>query len=184
MTIIRGLATVAVFAAVGLGVAGPASAGDPMAGVYTYNQPGEPPSTWTIYPTCVIAGCVLHVDDTRPHKGSLSDLPPYSGDAHLVNDRWTLGIYTYDGISCPDGTTAASASIYTFDDKALTGTVTTMHGSVCGMQPARNTQPFTLTYQSPLPVPVELYPGGGCPTFPNCNYDSVIPGQLSPPPPT
>jgi hypothetical protein len=151
-----------------------------MAGIYTYTQAGLDPSTWSIYPICVSAGCVLHIQDTTPHKGPLSDQPGYSGDARLVNDRWTLGINVPDGLSCPDGTTAASSNVYSFDDKTLNGTVTTLHGSVCGRQPAQIRRPFTLTYVSPLPTPVELYPLQ-CPTWPQCDYNTVIPGTLSPP---
>jgi hypothetical protein len=182
VTIGRGLAAGVIFAGIALGSAGQASAEDPIAGIYTYTQAGLPPSTWSIYPTCVPAGCVLHIEDTTPHKGPLSDQPGYSGDARLVNDRWTLGINNTGGITCPDGSTADYSNVYTFDEKTLSGTVTTLHGSVCGLQPAQNKQPFTLVYQSPLPIPVELYPLQ-CPTWPNCNYDTVIPGQLSPPPP-
>jgi hypothetical protein len=183
MTTTRGLAAAVLFAAVALGSAGPASAQDPMAGVYTYTQAGLSPSTWTVYPTCVPAGCVLHIEDTTPHKGPLSDQPGFSGDARLVNDQWTMGINLPDGMSCPDGSTAANAYVYSFDDKTLRGTVTNLHGAVCGMQPGQSKQPFTLTYQSPLPIPVELYPLQ-CPTWPHCDYNTVIPGQLSGPPPT
>jgi hypothetical protein len=175
-------AATTLFAAPVLVPAAPASADQPIAGIYTYKQAGIPQERWTVYPTCLPAGCILHISGEVPGKGMDSDSPPYAGDARLVNGQWTLPISTPDGIKCPDGTTAASSNLYSFDDQTLTGTNTVIHGWVCGLKPTLTKVPFTLTYESPLPVPVELYPVG-CPTWPHCDQNTIIPGQLSPPPP-
>jgi hypothetical protein len=175
--IARSLAAAVVFVGVALVSASPASAEEPMAGNYTYIQEGAPQYTWTILPTCVLAGCVLHVQGTLPGHGPYSSEPGYSGDAKLVNDRWTMGVNLTDGMKCPDGSTAPSSNVYTFDDATLTGTFTKMHGAVCGMQAGATKTPFSLVYKSPLPIPVELYPLQ-CPTFPNCAYNTEIPGEL------
>jgi hypothetical protein len=181
MTVARALTAAVVFVGVALASASPASAQDPMAGIYNYSQQGEPAYEWTIYPTCVPAGCALHVSSTVPGYGTLSKYPGFSGDAKLVNDRWTLPVNIPEGLTCPDGSKKPLSELYMFDDKTLTGTRTSMHASVCGLQSSRSTQPFTLAYKSALPIPVELYPIG-CPTWPNCNYDTVIPGTINAPP--
>jgi hypothetical protein len=170
MTIARVLAAAVVFAGLGLASASPASAQDPLSGLYTYQQAGQPPLTWTIYPTCVPAGCVLHLS-SGPATGGAN---VYGGEAKLVNDRWMFGWDDPAGLSCPDGSKAPVRYAYTLDDKTLTGTKTTMHAQVCGMEPAMTREPFTLAFQRALDIPLELYPYM-CPTWPNCNYDTVIP---------
>jgi hypothetical protein len=40
----------------------------------------------------------------------------------------------------------------------MTGTRNIAHNDVCGLQPGIITIPFTMTYQGPLPFPVEQYP--------------------------
>ena len=171
MTIARVLAAVVAFAGAALATSGPASAQDPMSGVYTYDQPGRPAQTWMIYPTCLPAGCVLHMSMPDPAGGSAG------GDARLVNDRWNFGWKSQVGFTCADGTKVPATLTYVWDDKTLSGTKKTLHGQVCGLEPAMVQEPFTLAYQRPLDMPVELYPLQ-CPTWPNCNYDSVIPGTM------
>jgi hypothetical protein len=158
MTIGRGLAAAVVFAGVALGSASPASASDIMMGTYTYTQPGVLPATWEISPTCVRAGCDLHVTGSTPHHGPDSDSPPYGGVAWLVNDRWTMVVNTLDGTACPDGSRAASTNTYAFDDVTLTGTVTLSHPEVCGLQPAITRAPFNLTFVAPPLYPIDAYP--------------------------
>jgi hypothetical protein len=167
MLIARVLAATVVFAGVGLASAVPASAQDPMSGVYTYNQPGQPSQTWQIFPVCMPAGCMLKIASPEPTQG----------DAKLVNDRWTFGVYQPNGFSCPDGSSVPVTVTYVWDDKTLTGTKSTMHSQACGSPAAFTRDPFTLSFQRPLDIPVEMYPLM-CPTWPNCNYNTVIPGEL------
>ncbi|HME48781.1 hypothetical protein [Mycobacterium sp.] len=158
MTIIRGITAAVIAVGIAVASANPASASDPMQGIYTYTQAGVDPSTWTIFPTCVAAGCVLHVGGETPHKGPESDEPPYAGDARLVNGIWTMPVNKIDGFTCADGSKAPSTDIYSFDDVTLTGTHTVTHAAVCGTQPGLTKAPFTLAFQAPIPFPVNQDP--------------------------
>ena len=92
------------------------------------------------------------------------------GDQPLGEDgelRWPSATYQRsvdlpgakeNGVACPDGTTAASTDTYAFDDVSLTGTHTSIHGDICGLQPAMTKTPFTLAFQGPLASPVDRYP--------------------------
>ena len=82
----------------------------------------------------------------------------FVGRARLTSDLWTFQVDKSDGVSCPDGSTAASTDTYAFDDVSLAGTHTSIHGDICGLQPAMTKTPFTLAFQGPLPNPVERYP--------------------------
>jgi hypothetical protein len=158
MTIIRALSAAVIAVGVAVASANPASAAEPMQGIYTYTQAGLGAATWTIYPTCVPAGCTLHVVGETLDKGPESDSPPYGGDARPVNGIWTLPVNKIDGWTCPDGSTAPSQDIYRFNDATLSGTHTVTHGQVCGQQPGLTKAPFTLAYQGPLPIPVNQDP--------------------------
>ena len=184
MTVARGLAAaIVIFAGVAVGSASPAIAADPIAGIYSYTQQGEPPAEWEIMPTCVPAGCMLHIASTYPGYGTQSEYPGFNGDAKPVNGVWTVGVNKYDGLKCPDGSREPVSELYKFDEHALTGTRTRFHGAVCGLSPgAEPPQPFNLAYVSPLRMPVELYPLM-CPTWPHCEADTVIPGTLNSPAP-
>jgi hypothetical protein len=175
MTIGRVLAAAVIFAGVALASAGPASAENVLSGLYSYQQAGQPAVTWTIYPTCVPAGCMLHVS-SGPATGGTNG---YGGDAHRVNDLWMFGWYDAAGLSCPDGSTGPVQYSYTFDDKTLTGTKTTMRPQTCGHEPAMTKEPFTLGFLRELDIPVEQYPYM-CPTWPHCDYNTVIPGANYP----
>lgn len=130
-----------------------------MQGIYTYHQAGAPDETWTIYPTCVVAGCVLHIATlVSPHLGPDSDFPEYGQDARKTNGLWTLLIAKDKGAKCPDGSWARVNYNYSWDQATLAGTLTVLHGEVCGLQPAMTKHPFTLTYKEPLPIPVILDP--------------------------
>lgn len=164
---VRGLAGVAVTAMLGLagGPAGTAIADDPapegtLEGVYTFNQGGQT-ATWKIYPLCtptvgdgrvplnLAIGCKLQVES--------DGIPGQAGAYRLSGGRWTYHTPLLAGTRCPDGSTAASEEMYQFDT-SLTGTYTHAHNAVCGQQPGLEKHPFTLTYVSPLPVPVIHYP--------------------------
>jgi hypothetical protein len=158
MTITRALSATVIAAGVALTLANPAWAAEPMQGFYTYTEPGAAPATWTIYPTCVPAGCVLHVSGATPDRGPESDDPPYAGDARPVNGTWTLPVNKIDGFTCPDGSKAPSTDVYRFDDATLTGTHTVTHGQVCGLQPGLTKASFALAFQGPIPFPVNQDP--------------------------
>jgi hypothetical protein len=158
--IFRVLIAVAIGCLGGLATATPASAVDePMQGIYTYHQDGAAEETWTIYPTCVVAGCVLHVlTMVSPHLGPVSDMPPYSQDARKVNGLWSLQIVKDKGAKCADGSWARASYAYAFDQATLAGTLTMLNTAQCGIQPGMTKHPFTLTYKEPLPIPVIMDP--------------------------
>ena len=55
MSIARGVSGAILFAAATLPSPAPASANEPITGIYTYNQARMPQMRWTVYPTCVPA---------------------------------------------------------------------------------------------------------------------------------
>jgi hypothetical protein len=147
---------------VAVGTATPASArpvDPPMYGVYTYHQDGVPDETWSLWPTCVEAGCVLHMSSVvSPHLGPDSDMPGYGGDARKVDGRWTWQLVKDKGATCPDGTKTPATYSYSWDQATLAGTVTTLTSDDCGMKPGATKHSFTLAYKEPLPIPVILDP--------------------------
>ena len=170
-TIARVLGIAVVLAGGALGLASPSSAEQTMQGIYTVNAPGLSPATWTIYPICVNVvgdlreplelpvGCMLHVTSATSSKitHELNSLN-WGGDARLTGGRWTLTTKKVDGFLCPDGSTAPTVHTYAFDDVTLTGTHTSLHNAVCGEPTGMTKTPFTLTFDSPLPIPVDQYP--------------------------
>lgn len=177
MIISRGLTAAAAMALVAVGTASPAKAlGPPPDGLYTFTEAGVPATTWKISALCdapsrqraipdftdpVIAAdlCALNVSSTTPRVITPAEkLSNYIGRARLTSDLWTFQVGKPAGVSCPDGGTAPSTDTYAFDDVTLAGTHTSIHGAVCGMQPAMTKTPFTLAFREPLPVPVERYP--------------------------
>ncbi len=173
----RGLTAAAVMALVALGTASPAKAlGPPPDGMYSFSEPGVPSATWKISALCDAPSrqraipdftdplvwmnlCYVNVSSTTPRVISRQEkLANYVGRARVTNDLWTFQIPKPDGMMCPDGSTAATTETYAFSDESLTGTHTSIHGDVCGLQPAMTKTPFTLAFQGPLPNPVERYP--------------------------
>lgn len=178
---LRPAAATTLTLALGLGLAvwaaSPADAvAPPPDGLYTYTQPGLPSASWRLAALCdQVNGsryyedyanpliqanfCAVNVISTTPSNVARADkLQNYSGLARLVGQLWTLEISQNDGVLCPDGSTAASTETYSFDDQTLTGTHKSVHGPVCGMQPATSSAPFTLALSGPPPSPVERYP--------------------------
>jgi hypothetical protein len=174
----RGLTAAAVMTLVAVGTSTPATAlGPPPDGIYSFTEAGVPASSWKIMALCdapsrqraipdftdpVIAAdlCALNVTSVTPrapvsHQDKIAN---YTGRARLASDRWTFQVNKENGVSCPDGSTAESTDTYAFDDVALTGTHTSIHGDICGLQPAMTKTPFTLAFQGPLPVPADRYP--------------------------
>jgi hypothetical protein len=177
VVIFRGVTAAAIVALIAIESAGPAKAvASPADGAYTYNEPGMPPATWTVSALCdQVSGtrnqsdysdpviqaelCVLNIVSTTPNYVSREDrLQTYMGRATLTNDLWTFKVPQPDGVLCQDGSTAPSTEMYSFDDASLAGTHTSVHGAVCGVQPAMSKKPFTLTFLQPLSPPVERYP--------------------------
>lgn len=164
--LVRGLVGVAAVIAAAAGPAILATADDDAApegtleGMYSYND-GATAATWKIYPLCVptvgdgrvplhlAVGCKLQVESNGP--------PGQSGYYRLANGQWTFRTPVLAGTRCSDGSTSASEEMYQFDT-SLHGTYTHSHNAVCGMQPGLDKRAFTLTFVSPLPVPVVHYP--------------------------
>jgi hypothetical protein len=173
----RSLTAAAVMGLVALGTASPAEAlGIPADGMYSFSEPGALARTWKIVALCDAPSrqraipdftdplvamnlCALNVSSTTPRAISRQEkLANFVGRARVTNDRWTFEIPKPDGVTCPDGSTAATNEIYAFDDVSLAGTHTSIHGEECGLQPGMTKAPFQLAFQGPLPNPVERYP--------------------------
>jgi hypothetical protein len=161
--IARVLIAAIVAGGVAVGTAGHASARpveEPMYGIYTYHQDGAPDETWTIYATCVIAGCDLHMSSIVSRSlGPDSDMPGYGGDAKKVNGLWTWPVTKDKGVKCSDGSWAPVNYSYAWDQATLAGTLTVLTpNGTCGTNASLTKHPFTLTYKEPLPIPIELDP--------------------------
>ncbi len=170
-TIARVLGAVAVAVAGCLGTAGPASADQVMEGLYTYNAPGMPSATWTIYPICVPTvgdlrvplelpvACTLKVVSATSSKTTFDlNNQNWGGDARLTGGMWTLTTNKADGFQCADGSTMPTVDTYKFDDATLSGIHTSLHTAVCGAPAGMTKTPFTLAFAKPLPIPVDRYP--------------------------
>ncbi|MGB3486191.1 MAG: hypothetical protein WBB07_28725 [Mycobacterium sp.] len=179
------LAAVAVaIAATSVGFAAPASAIVPPAdGNYTFSQAGKPNSTWTMQSICSqpsgtraqqdytdettqTLGCSLILGSLASRSGMDRDqrAVSFNGTARLVSGMWTLTVEVPEGLACPDGSFAPSSDTYAFSSATLTGTHTSIHGSVCGLAPGMTKEPFALTFIGPLDPPVvDRFPM-------DCNY--------------
>ncbi|MEE6175224.1 hypothetical protein [Mycobacterium sp. 050134] len=155
----------------------PASAVAPPAdGVYTFNQPGVSGVTWQVTALCdQVNGSRYYKDYSNPdimadfcslNVASFTDeritrqdkLQNFSGRARLVSGLWTFKVDIADGLSCPNGGTGSSTETFAFDNETMAGTHTSLHGAVCGLQPAMSKQPFSLQLNGPPPSPVQRYP--------------------------
>jgi hypothetical protein len=182
MKLRRGLAAGAgIFSAVAIGIAldsgDPAHAvGPPPDGTYNFNEAGVSGATWTISALCdqpsgtrnmndysdpiVIAfNCALNIVSSTAERITPADkLQNFSGRARLSSMMWTFKVDKPDGVSCPGGGTAPSTETYAFSDENMSGTHTSLHGAVCGMQPEMKKQSFSLQMTGPPPSPIERYP--------------------------
>lgn len=144
--------------------AGPARADQQvMQGVYTFHQEGLPDATWSIWPSCVpvVGDLRAEIHDPvacRLHVSSTPNAVAKGGDAVLTDGLWAYNISSVDGLTCPDGSTEALMETFRFDSNTLTGTRIISHNQVCGLPATLDKRPFTLSYQGPLPIPVEQYP--------------------------
>ena len=187
---LRGLGAIlcgVLFTAVGL--AAPASAIlPPVDGYYTFNQDGLPQARWTMQSICIqpngtraqpdytdqtiqTLGCdVIMGSDTPSLRTREEHLVNFAGRAKLTSGLWTFQIVEGEGLACPDGSFAPTTDTYSFTapdpngPPNLTGTHTSIHGAVCGLQPAMTKTPFTLTFTDVLdPAVINRYPA-------LCNY--------------
>lgn len=168
---------VAVATGVALQSGEPAKAlGPPPDGNYSYNEAGVSGVTWTVTALCdqpsgtrnmndysdpiVFAmQCALNIVSFTDERISAADkLQNFSGRARMSSMLWSFKIDKADGVSCPGGGTAPSSETWSFSDETMSGTHTTLHGAVCGMEPAMKKVPFSLTLTGPPPSPVERYP--------------------------
>jgi hypothetical protein len=170
-----------IFSAVVLGIAlesgdRASAVGPPPDGAYSFDQAGVSGVTWTITALCDQPSgtrnmndysdpvtwafqCALNVVSTTPEQITRADrLQNFNGRARLSSVLWTFQVNQPDGVLCPDGSTAPSTETYSFDDATLTGTHTTLHGAVCGLQPEMSMQPFSLHLVGPPPSPIQRYP--------------------------
>jgi hypothetical protein len=123
MTVVRSLAAAATFAAIAVGVAGPAWAAPTMSGHYTYTSTGangqSVTSDWYVAPCG--DGCVIVTTNSG------------AAEARFVNGQWT-GDADSDA-KCPDGTVVPNAfsNHYAWDPNTLAGTVAvTYNVPACG----------------------------------------------------
>jgi hypothetical protein len=166
MRLRRLLAAAVLVAGSALGAAQSAQAQPPDAppeilqGVYTYHEGGQSGVDWTIYPVCVPTVGDLREPLYLPVACRLHVTPSNRGgsDAVMTNGLWTLRYTEADGLACPDGSTAAVDQVFSWSGATLAGTRKSIHGAVCGQQPAMIMTPFNLTFKEPLPIPVDRYP--------------------------
>jgi hypothetical protein len=160
--IARGLAAAVIVAWAALGFAGPAHADQVVEGVYTYTPEHGDSATYTIYPSCVPVVGDLREPLNLPVACRLNMSPSSNnllgGAARLTGGVWVWSGPESKGLQCPDGSWAPTIETMKFDDLTMTGTRNIAHTDVCGLQPGIITVPFTMTYQGPLPLPVEQYP--------------------------
>lgn len=159
MSMLRGLAAVAVLVGGSVATAIPAQADTPvMQGVYNYVSEGQK-GTYSFYPSCVPVvgdlreplylpvGCQLHVAPSIGLTG---------GDARLVGGLWSFTTPKKEGMQCPDGSWEPTVEIVKFNETSGTRSIT--HTGNCGMPPGIIDIPFTLSFKEPLPIPVDQYP--------------------------
>ncbi len=150
--------------------------GPPADGNYSYNEAGVSGVTWQITALCdqpsgtrnmndysdpiVFAmSCALNVASFTDERIShADDMQNFVGRARMSSMLWTFKTEKTGGISCPGGGTAPSTDTYSFSDETMTGTHTSMHGAVCGMQPGMTKTPFSLALTGPPPSPIQRYP--------------------------
>lgn len=159
MSMLRGLAAVAVLVGGSVATAVPAQADTPvMEGVYNYVSEGQS-GTWTFYPSCVPVvgdlreplylpvGCQLHVAPSAGLTG---------GDARLVGGLWSFTTPKKEGMQCPDGSWEPTVEVVKFNETSGTRSIT--HTGNCGMPPGIIDIPFTLSFKQPGPIPIDRYP--------------------------
>jgi hypothetical protein len=115
----------------------------------TYKVTGETTgiSTWTVTPCGGGCADVAVRSESANETGDTLALP-FTGQAHLKNDEWSMAIFRTDGYECEDGTYSAVDAIYSWNATSLKGSWdATLHGPGCGEPAGSGTGPpesFTL----------------------------------------
>ncbi len=172
-----------------IGLAAPAAAIlPPVDGYYTFNQAGLMAAKWEMQSICIqpngtraqadytdqtiqTLGCDVLIGSTTPSALTREErLVNFAVRAKLTGGLWTFQVDRAQGLACPDGSFAPTNDTYAFTapdpngNPNLTGTHTSIHGAVCGLQPAMTKTPFTLTFTDVLdPGVVHRFPA-------ICNY--------------
>ncbi|ULE35807.1 hypothetical protein K3G64_17815 [Mycobacterium sp. IDR2000157661] len=166
-TITRTLSAAALVVGVVLGAAGTAQgqgdvkSPDTPEGIYSVRIGDQAETTWEIYPICVPTVGDLREPLILPVACRLRVTPAGRGgsEAVQVGGRWTFQSNTFDSVrKCPDGTEAKQKEVYSFDGATLAGELQVIQGAICGEQPRMTNIPLTLTFKSPLAIPVTPYP--------------------------
>ena len=111
-------------------------------------------------------GCDVIIGSDTPSLLTREEhLVNFAGRAKLTSDLWTFQITEDEGLACPDGSFAPTTDTYAFTapdpdgPPNVTGTHTSIHGAVCGLQPAMTKTPSTLTFTDVLdPAVISRYP--------------------------
>lgn len=168
-----------------IGLAAPAAAIlPPVDGYYTFHRDGLPEAKWQMQSICIqpngtraqadytdetiqTLGCDVLLGSTTPSQLTRDEkLVNFDGRrAKLTGGLWTFQVQQLEGVACPDGSFAPSTDTFAFTapdpngPPNLTGTQTSIHGAVCGLQPAMTKAPFTLTFTDVLdPSVVARFP--------------------------
>jgi hypothetical protein len=102
-----------------------------MDGTYKFTGEGHGTSTWTV--SSCGKGCADI--DVKTETAADNDTPevPFSGQAHLEDDTWSMSLIRTDGYVCDDGTEVAVDAIYSWDAETLEGSWDgTLHDPGCG----------------------------------------------------
>jgi hypothetical protein len=164
--ILRGpvAALISVVAALGLAASangqGDVKAPGVPEGVYTVNIDGQAATEWEIFPLCVPVVGDLREPLLLPVGCRLKVTPKGQpgAEANMIGNQFSFEYDTIDGRTCPDGTLAPQNTTYSFDPYTLVGTMRVIHGAECGDQPAMVKVPLTMSFNRPLPTPVDQYP--------------------------
>lgn len=115
MPITQGLTATTIAAVAAVGLAGPASACEPLDGTYSLDNTGDPGAltTWIADSTCDPTRCIVHIASSRG----------WSGDAQLVGGGWTMTVDRPDGTVCLDGRLSGAIQTWSWDPETLNGEV-------------------------------------------------------------
>lgn len=135
MAIAQRIAATAMFASVAVAAASPvwADPADQMSGTYTVQSPNDPQlSTWTITP-CGSACVNITSDRIRGTR-----------QARLANLEW---IFSINQVVCPDGSSVAGRTTYSWNPYTLTGTRrrSSNEAPACGVAPIDDAMVLSLT---------------------------------------
>ena len=102
----------------------------------------------------------MNIVSSTPEQISAADkLQNFSGRARMSSMTVDFqGRQRRTACHARDGGTAPSTETFAFSDETMSGTHTSMHGAVCGLQPAMKKTPFSLQLTGPPPSPVQRYP--------------------------